>query len=125
MPYKPARPCNFSGCPNTVRGNNKYCINHQVYEKKEKYQYYKDKGQSTEDGFYQSKDWIRFRNWYRSKHPLCEECSRRGMITPMKIVDHIIPIKQGGDKFSENNSRSLCQECHNRKTAEDKIKYGD
>ncbi|HEH4047605.1 TPA: HNH endonuclease, partial [Campylobacter jejuni] len=33
-----------------------------------------------------------------------------------KIVDHIIPIKQGGKKLSEENLQSLCLACHNEKT---------
>jgi Restriction endonuclease len=36
----------------------------------------------------------------------------------MKIVDHIIPRSQGG-RDEENNFQSLCDTCHNYKTAHD------
>jgi 5-methylcytosine-specific restriction enzyme A len=36
----------------------------------------------------------------------------------MKIVDHIQPKSQGG-KDDEGNFQSLCQGCHNHKTARD------
>lgn len=112
MPYKPARPCAFSRCPNTVRGKSRYCDNHKDQEKKNTY----NGKQSTKDNFYQSRSWIKFRNWFRAKNPLCKHCLEKGIVTPMKIVDHIKPISEGGEKFSEDNCQSLCQECHNRKT---------
>lgn len=123
MPFLPSRPCRFSGCPNTVSGKDGYCFKHKEHEKSINRQYSKDRGQSTPDNFYQSQRWIKFRNWYRSKHPLCERCLGKDIIESMKIVDHIIPRDQGGEDCSEENSQSLCQSCHNLKTAEDKKKY--
>jgi 5-methylcytosine-specific restriction endonuclease McrA len=52
-----------------------------------------------------------------SKHPLCAECEKHGRIESGHIVDHVIPILQGGALFDECNCQTLCQTCHNRKTA--------
>jgi len=41
----------------------------------------------------------------------------QGIITGGFIVDHVIPIREGGGKFDEDNCQTLCQTCHNRKTA--------
>lgn len=44
---------------------------------------------------------------------------KHGRTTPMRIVDHIIPIEQGGKRLAKDNVQSLCQTCHNQKTAKD------
>jgi 5-methylcytosine-specific restriction enzyme A len=36
-----------------------------------------------------------------------------------KIVDHILPIKQGGDTWNPNNHQALCKSCHAKKTGSD------
>ena len=36
------------------------------------------------------------------------------------MVDHIIELKDGGDRLSEENAQSLCWKCHGIKTAENK-----
>lgn len=33
------------------------------------------------------------------------------------VVDHVVPIKDGGARFDWVNLQSLCVSCHNRKTA--------
>ena len=42
----------------------------------------------------------------------CQDC---GLYDPDKYhlqVHHIVPIKDGGDEFDENNCVTLCKECH-------------
>lgn len=39
------------------------------------------------------------------------------MLQPAKVVDHIVPVKQGGERFEGANLQSLCVPCHNAKTA--------
>lgn len=72
------------------------------------------------DPFYLSVQWRRFRDFYIRKHPLCELCEREGRLTPAKMVDHILEIKDGGALTSEENAMSLCWKCHAVKTAEAK-----
>jgi len=35
-------------------------------------------------------------------------------------VDHIIPVRLGGNPFNKDNLRTLCKECHKAKTKLDK-----
>jgi len=49
---------------------------------------------------------------------LCEECTRRGRVTPGTIADHVIPLAKGG-KTERSNYQLLCKSCSNRKTFED------
>jgi len=35
------------------------------------------------------------------------------------MVDHIIPVKAGGDPFDSGNLQSMCQSCHNTKTGQE------
>lgn len=65
--------------------------------------------------FYGTSQWRRLRDYYITRHPLCAECLRQGLTTPAVIVDHIIPIADGGAELDESNLQSLCAACHNRK----------
>lgn len=49
----------------------------------------------------------------------CEECERRGRVTPGHIADHIIPKAQGGTD-ERTNYQLLCQACSDEKTLADK-----
>ncbi len=49
---------------------------------------------------------------------LCQVCARAGRITQATEVDHITPRAKGGtDELA--NLQSICQPCHERKTAAD------
>jgi 5-methylcytosine-specific restriction protein A len=65
--------------------------------------------------FYNTARWRRLRDWYRKRHPLCRECESRGIATVGVIVDHIIPIEDGGPLLDADNLQTLCVVCHNRK----------
>jgi hypothetical protein len=34
-----------------------------------------------------------------------------------KVVDHVTPLKDGGERFDASNLQGLCVSCHNAKTA--------
>ena len=70
-----------------------------------------------EQQIYRSAEWRKLREIKLENDPYCEECKRKGIRTWAIIVDHIIPIRKGGDPWDENNLQSLCVECHNSKTA--------
>lgn len=70
--------------------------------------------------FYQSTPWRKLRAQKLLMNPLCEECERKGILTPAQMVDHIVPINKGGAALDIDNLQSLCNPCHNRKSAMDK-----
>lgn len=70
--------------------------------------------------FYQSTAWRKLRAVKLKQSPMCEQCERNGRITPAQMVDHIVPINKGGASLDIENLQSLCNACHNRKSAKDK-----
>lgn len=117
MPQKPPTACRFPNCPELTREN--YCSGHKEHEKKIHAEY---DARRMHDPFYNSPAWIALRTYHKRRFPLCQECERKGQTVPMKIVDHIKSIKQGGGRLDPDNLQSLCQECHNRKTGQDRRK---
>lgn len=65
--------------------------------------------------FYVSTAWRKLRNEYIVEHPLCAMCGRAA-----EMVDHIVPINKGGAPLDPANLQSLCNHCHNIKSATDK-----
>jgi len=63
--------------------------------------------------------WRRFRKWFLSLHPLCEDCQDDGRYTVATEVDHVNPLANGGERLNPDNCRALCKSCHSRKT----VKY--
>lgn len=59
---------------------------------------------------------------YLAAHAICQHCAERGSVRAGHHVDHIQPISKGGDPWDWHNLQTLCQDCHNRKTAEDEGK---
>ena len=72
------------------------------------------------DPFYLTVQWRKFRDWYITRHPICEMCEKEGRLTPAVMVDHIVEIRDGGALTSEENAQSLCWRCHGEKTANEK-----
>ena len=70
----------------------------------------------TDDKFYHTTTWRKFRQMFLFEHPLCTHCHTKGKITPATEVDHITPIAEGGDRLDEGNCQALCHSCHSRKT---------
>lgn len=82
----------------------------------------KQAGRTETTNFYRSAAWRNVRAIYISQHPLCEQCEREGRTTAAKEIDHIKPIRQGGEALSFDNLQSLCSSCHAKKSAKEKIK---
>lgn len=70
--------------------------------------------------FYKSKQWKLCRESYIAKvHGLCEECLRKGKLTPGYIVHHkvlLTPENIGNPEITLNHSNLeyLCLECHSQ-----------
>ena len=56
---------------------------------------------------------------YFANNPLCVRCKKNGLITPGKDVDHITPIRLGGEIYDYDNLQTLCKPCHNRKSGKE------
>jgi 5-methylcytosine-specific restriction protein A len=119
MPYKPKRPCGYPGCSRLVTGS--YCEEHQKLVTAQYNKYGRD---DFTKNFYNTPEWRYARKQQLEQHPLCEECLKRGIHTKATMVDHIVPIKQGGDKYDPCNLQSLCWNCHSRKSVEEGSRFG-
>ena len=64
--------------------------------------------------------WTKLSRAFRESHPLCEQCRRRGVITPAEVVDHIIPVEVCADFWDQTNWQSLCRKCNIEKGNKDK-----
>ena len=114
MPTKPLKPCAVSGCPNLTSGT--YCEKHR---KERNIQYSRFNRDAELNRFYKSKEWRELRRSYLDGHPLCAMCLKEGRYTTATIVDHIVPIRQGGARLDINNLQSLCLSCHTIKSNEE------
>ena len=75
----------------------------------------KKKGSWNTSGFnYHTQRWRNVRKDYLNRHPLCVRRER-----PASVVDHIIPIADGGAEWEESNFQAMCQSCHNKKSAKE------
>ena len=92
-----------------------YCTHHQPQVHREYGR--ARRGFDTELGFYQSARWRNTREAVLRDNPLCCRCQAKGLLQPAKVVDHIVPVKLGGERFERANLQSLCVPCHNAKTA--------
>ena len=70
--------------------------------------------------FYRNAPWRYARKCQLEKHPLCQHCYEKGKLTPANTVDHVKPIRLGGEPLDENNLMSLCKSCHARKSAKER-----
>ena len=112
MPYKPKKPCKFSGCPILTDG--RYCKKHQRLIDSQYNKY--ERAPQTYHRY--NSCWKRIRKLYIKEHPLCELCKKEGRLTPVQEVHHIVPLSSGGS-HSQDNLMSLCKSCHSRLTAKE------
>ena len=60
---------------------------------------------------YNTTQWRRYRKAYLGEHPLCVMC--KAIAT---VVDHITPVRLGGDFWWPGNHQAMCSSCHNSKS---------
>ncbi len=115
MPQAPNKPCNQPGCGVLVSSKERYCNTH--YQDKSNYRHTKTNKQRGYGWQWQK---IRKVALQRDRY-LCQICLDNGRVTEAQVVDHIKPkAKGGGDDL--NNLQSLCNKCHNHKTAREDSK---
>jgi len=110
----PRPKCKEEACRKRALKGSSYCDEHKKERFKEQGKLYGN------EPFYKTRLWKRIRLRQLAKSPLCRECEQRGRITGANVADHITPIKNGGDKYSEKNLQSLCNTCHNRKRGKER-----
>lgn len=71
------------------------------------------------DPFYESREWRALASAVkRQRRYRCEDCGFDGRAQPWRIhADHVIEIRDGGERLDPLNVRVLCHACHNAKTA--------
>jgi 5-methylcytosine-specific restriction protein A len=114
MPKRAPTPCRYPGC-HAIVSIPGHCdahaaLRHRDYGRRRR-------GFDAEVGFYQSRQWRMVRAAFLREHPLCVVCGARGVLAPAAVVDHVMPVKEGGARFAAANLQPLCVPCHNRKTA--------
>ena len=115
MPYRAKKRCNQPGCANLIDHPKTRCDRHRLPAKQNQNRKMYHKANKY---FYSSSKWRKFREMFLRLHPLCigyrHQCD--GLAT---IVDHIVPIADGGAKLDTANCQPLCASCHSRKTQDD------
>lgn len=66
---------------------------------------------------YQNTAWRKMRDTFLHEHPICEECLKKGKVTPATDVHHIrSPFSKGEVNYTllmdYDNLMALCKECH-------------
>ncbi len=61
----------------------------------------------TADGFYRTKTWQNLRRLHLHTEPTCRTCG-----APADMVDHVVPLHEGGEALDMSNLQSLCNHCH-------------
>lgn len=66
---------------------------------------------------YDRQRWKRLRLAKLRAVPLCEDCRQVGVVRAATVVDHVRPVRLGGEAFPPlSGLRSLCKPCHDAKT---------
>lgn len=91
------------------KGSKKPWIKYQDWGKPKRQTW---KGNEHEDAsFYNSRAWRRLRAWTLAGEPMCRSCNKVAT-----VVDHILPIRLGGERMDPENLQPLCASCHNKKS---------
>lgn len=119
---RPQKFCNHAGCHTLIDYSETYCDKHK-----------KDRSHKTMESHRNDVSWsvhhdYRWRKTsrlYREQFPWCARCLRNGRHTLGTSVDHIKPLRLGGDPYDWNNLQTLCPKCHNKKTREEQKSYNN
>ena len=122
MPYLPAKQCPI--CGTVFNGDRCPECNEQRRRRLARPGTARRPG--PHDKFYSSSRWRRKSRGYRRRHPFCEHCLLTdGLLVRAAMVDHIVPLRQGGAKMDDKNLQALCTACHAAKTAKDAAQHGE
>jgi 5-methylcytosine-specific restriction protein A len=107
MPPRPARQCGYPGCRVLTNDGTARCAKHprQAWAKPED-------APTRLRGRDNQKRRVRLLNL----HPLCVTCEAAGRTTAATVIDHVVPLSQGGAD-TDYNLQQLCAACHDAKSA--------
>jgi len=71
---------------------------------------------------YNTKRWRSVREQVLQSSPLCKNCEAIGLLTVAQMVDHIEPVRLGGEFWETDNLQPLCNSCHASKSAKERNK---
>ena len=69
---------------------------------------------------YNTQRWRNVRKLILQGSPLCAECKARDVVKLGSVIDHIKPVRLGGDFWDLENLQTLCESCHNSKSAKER-----
>lgn len=107
MPTRPPTACHQPGCAGLVR--NGICSVCGPLRQSRDTAYDMRRGSSAARGY--DGRWQKVREQVLLSDPLCAVCGALAA-----DVDHITPIRAGGDILNRDNLQPLCRSCHNQKT---------
>ena len=114
MPAKLMRGCKERLCPKRAVNSAGYCEDHERKEVSSRFARNKRRASSDDrsehHSFYNSQLWRNMRRMHLHKEPVCQSCG-----IPGDMVDHIIPMHEGGDRLDPFNLQTLCNRCHAKK----------
>ena len=125
MPWKVQPMCREAGCNRRAEPGATYCAEHlRAHKKEEMDDYNRFRRDPDSQRFYNSALWRKTSRAQLRREPLCRMCLAEGRYTAAVLVDHIVPIKQGGGALDLDNLQSLCNSCHERKSQEEGSRFG-
>lgn len=69
---------------------------------------------------YNTQQWRNVRELVLQQQPLCQACEAVGLLTLAQMVDHIKPVRLGGEFWDRDNLQPLCNSCHASKSARER-----
>lgn len=117
MPQRARIPCAHGGCQDQAN-DGRFCTLHKraralVQTRTDR----QLRGSSSERGY-----GVQHRRWRErvlQRDPLCVTCKALGLTTLATVADHVVPVRQGGNRFALENGQGLCHAHHNAKTRVD------
>ncbi len=102
------RPCSYPLCSELVE--NGYCPEHANESTAHQYgQARRDDPQRMQTN---STRWLKLRRIVLARDPVCRICGNAASTD----ADHVVPIREGGAKWSLDNLQGACHVCHSKKT---------
>lgn len=107
MPSAAPRPCSHPGCGVLVRDGTGRCPKHPkvAWARNRAAPIKRLAGRALQ----------RMRAQKKEENPLCVECATQGFVRLWDVLDHRVPLEEGGTN-AESNLQGLCHSCHDAKT---------